>query len=97
MRVLIFLILPAFLFAQNLNLRLTTSAYMWQRQETQTISTNHLRAYQFAQLSLSQGNLSFHTFANFSNDFRQKQSGDPHASDFTISMSTGEISLTDLI
>jgi hypothetical protein len=77
MRVLIFLILPAFLFAQNLNLRLTTSAYMWQRQETQTISTNHLRAYQFAQLSLSQGNLSFHTFANFSNDFRQKQSGDP--------------------
>lgn len=77
MRILILLVLPAFLFAQNLNLRLTTSAYMWQRQETQTISTNHLRAYQFAQLSLSQGNLSFHAFANLSNDFRQKQSGDP--------------------
>ncbi|CUT03549.1 hypothetical protein JGI17_11902 [Candidatus Kryptonium thompsonii] len=45
---LIFLLFPAILFAQNLNLRLTTTAYMWQRQETPEISTNHLRAYQLA-------------------------------------------------
>ena len=74
---LIFLLFPAILFAQNLNLRLTTTAYMWQRQETPEISTNHLRAYQLAQLTLSKGNLSFHAFANLSNDFREKQTDDP--------------------
>lgn len=77
MRKLIFLLLPAFLFAQNLNLRLTTSAYMWQRYETPDVSTNHLRAFQLAQLTLSKGNLSFNAFVNLSNDFREKQSNDP--------------------
>ncbi len=77
MKKLILLFLPAFLFAQNLNLRLTTSAYMWQRQETPEISTNHLRAFQLAQLTLSRGNFSINTFVNLSNDFREKQSDDP--------------------
>ncbi len=74
---LIFLLIPALLFSQNLNLRLTTTAYMWQRQEAPEISTNHLRAYQLAQLTLSKGNLSLHAFANLSNDFREKQTDDP--------------------
>jgi len=77
MKKLIIFLIPALLSAQNLNLRLTTTAYMWQRYETPEISTNHLRAYQLAQLTLSKGNISFHSFVNFSNDFREKQSGDP--------------------
>ncbi len=77
MKKLIVFLLPTFLFAQNLNLRLTTTAYMWQRYETPEVSTNHLRAFQLAQLTLSQGNVSFHAFVNFSNDFREKQLEDP--------------------
>lgn len=76
-KLIIFIIAPAILLAQNLNLRLTTTAYMWQRYETPEVSTNHLRAYQLAQLTLSKGNVSLHTFMNLSNDFRERQFGDP--------------------
>lgn len=50
---------------------------MWQRYETPEIKSNHLRAFQLAQLTLSRNNLSLHAFVNFSNDFRERQIGDP--------------------
>ncbi|MCS7229716.1 MAG: hypothetical protein RMJ81_04015 [Candidatus Kryptonium sp.] len=77
MKILIFLLIPAILFSQNLNLRLTTTAYMWQRYETPEAKTNHLRAFQLAQLTLSKGNISLHSFVNLSNDFRERQTDDP--------------------
>lgn len=76
-KLIILFIAPAILLAQNLNLRLTTTAYMWQRYETPEVSTNHLRTYQLAQLTLSKGNVSLYAFVNISSDLREKQSGDP--------------------
>ncbi|CUS84830.1 hypothetical protein JGI3_00730 [Candidatus Kryptobacter tengchongensis] len=76
-KLFLLLLAPALLFSQNLNLRLTTTAYMWQRYETPEVRSEHLRAFQLAQITLSKGNLSLHSFVNISNDFREKQTGDP--------------------
>jgi hypothetical protein len=55
--------------AQFFQLRLVSSAYAWQRQDTVDRSSQHLFGYQTAQLSLSQENISFHTYLQGFNDF----------------------------
>jgi hypothetical protein len=55
--------------AQFLQLRLVSSAYAWQRQDTVGQSSNHLFGYQTAQLSLAGEHLSFHTYLQGFNDF----------------------------
>lgn len=55
--------------AQFLQLRLVSSAYAWQRQDTLGQSSNHLFGYQTVQLSLAGEHLSFHTYLQGFNDF----------------------------
>jgi hypothetical protein len=55
--------------AQFFQLRLVSSAYAWQRQDTVGQSSHHLFGYQTAQLSLANENLSFHTYIQGFNDF----------------------------
>jgi hypothetical protein len=55
--------------AQFFQLRLVSSAYTWQRQDTVGQSSRHLFGYQTAQLSLSKENISFHTYMQGFNDF----------------------------
>ena len=55
--------------AQFFQLRLVSSAYSWQQQDTIGQSSNHLFGYQTAQLSLSGEHLSFHTYLQGFNDF----------------------------
>jgi hypothetical protein len=55
--------------AQYFQLRLVSSAYAWQRQDTVSQSSHHLFGYQTAQLSLSKDNVSLHTYLQGFNDF----------------------------
>ncbi len=55
--------------AQFFQLRLVSSVYSWQRQDTVGQSSNHLFGYQTAQLSLAGEHLSFHTYLQGFNDF----------------------------
>jgi hypothetical protein len=62
-------LLAGSLSAQLLSLRLVTSAYSWQRQDTVGQSSAHLFGYQTAQFSLAGDHLSFHTYLQGFNDF----------------------------
>jgi hypothetical protein len=55
--------------AQFFQLRLVSSAYAWQRQDTIGQSSNHLFGYQTAQFLLAGEHLSFHTYLQGYNDF----------------------------
>ncbi len=58
-------------WAATLNGRLTTSLYTWERQEADTSSSSHLRAYQSVTLDageLGDRRLSFHTYALVTGD-----------------------------
>ena len=55
--------------AQYLQLRLVSSAYAWQRQDTVGQSSNHFFGYQTVQFSIAGENLSFHTYLQGFNDF----------------------------
>jgi len=57
------------LTAQRLQMRLVTSGYAWQRQDTVDQSSQHLFGYQTVQLSLAGTDLSFHTYLQGFNDF----------------------------
>lgn len=68
------------LSGQVINARLTTSAYTWQQQESDSTSADHLRAYQLAQISVGQlgsKNISFHTYMYFSTDILEEANDDP--------------------
>ena len=56
-------------FAQRLQARFVTSAYVWQRQDSIGTSSNHLFGYQTIQLSVAGEKLSFHTYLQGFNDF----------------------------
>jgi hypothetical protein len=70
---LIILAMSVFIFyeasAQFLQMRLVSSANVWQQQDTIGQSSNHLFGYQTVQLSLAGENLSFHTYLQGFNDF----------------------------
>ena len=55
--------------AQYLQLRLVSSANVWQQQDTIGQSSNHVYGYQTVQLSLAGENMSFHTYLQGFNDF----------------------------
>jgi len=55
--------------AQLVQMRLVSSAYGWQQQDTIGQSSNHLLGYQTVQLSLSGERFSFHTYLQGFNEF----------------------------
>ena len=59
--------------AQLVSGRFVTSAYTWEQYDTVGTSATYLRAFQTAQLSVAQGDLSFHTYLqgalNATNEF----------------------------
>ncbi len=65
----LFCIISSEASGQFFQLRLVSSAYAWQRQDTVGQSSNHLFGYQTAQLSFAGEHLSFHTYMQGFNDF----------------------------
>jgi len=69
MPVLAAMVVPGLLSAQLVQLRLVTSAYAWQQQDTVDETSQHLFGYQTAQLSVAGEHLSLHTYFQGFNDF----------------------------
>jgi len=65
------------LFAQRFQVRLVSSAYAWERQDTVGQSSQHLFGYQTVQVSVAGKNLSFHTYVQAFNDFAGPVKNDP--------------------
>ena len=67
--------------AQSFNFRMTTSFYNWERFDTDSTTSKHLRIYQLGSMNLNrlfgQKNLSFHTYLGYSRDVGQKAGNDP--------------------
>lgn len=67
---LMFLIIPSFLFAQSINLRLSTQVYSWERADSigGDKKTTHLRGYQNMLMEVSGKNWSFNTLSQIDED-----------------------------
>lgn len=66
-----------FAAGQLLRARFVTSAYAWQRHDTVGVSSNHLYAYQTAQVSYAIKDFSFSTYLQGWNDFAGPLKNDP--------------------
>lgn len=75
--IMILICLPALIFAQNFNGRLSSSIYSFQRFEDVNTSHNYLRTFQTAQLNLNQGKFALRTRFNLEADVAQKLVQDP--------------------
>ena len=70
------LLLPALLFAQTFSGRLTSSFYVYERNDTTGASSSHARGYQSFQLDFGKENFSFRTYGQMDNDFSTRLAGD---------------------
>ena len=70
-------ILSCSLFAQRLQVRLVSSAYAWERQDTVGVSSQHLFGYQTVQLSLAGKDVAFYSYVQGFNDFTGPAKNDP--------------------
>ncbi len=74
------LIVPNVNFAQTYNGRFSTSVYSWERQDSPTISSGHVRVYQrayFKANNLANKNLSLVANFSFSSDITTESQNDP--------------------
>lgn len=70
------LLLPALLFAQTFSGRLTSSLYVYERNDTTGVSSSHARGYQSFQFDFGKENISFRTYGQMDNDFSTRLAGD---------------------
>lgn len=71
------LIAQSFILAQNINGRLTSSVYSFERFSEANISSNYLRAYELISLNLNRDNYSLRTYFNFESDISKDLKTDP--------------------
>ena len=74
---LLFLGATAFISAQNINGRFSSSIYTFQRYNSEISSENYLRAYEMLNLNLNYGKVSVRSYLNFETDVMTKMDTDP--------------------
>jgi len=65
------------MYPQNLNGRLSSSYYSFDRYDSALSSATHLRAFQMANINFNQGNFSVRTYLNLEYDLLNPQKDDP--------------------
>lgn len=75
--VLLLVILPVLNFAQNVNGRITSSLYSFERQNSLSESETYLRAFQTLNLNLNEGQFSLRTRVNVEANITNKLVNDP--------------------
>ncbi|MBU1097400.1 MAG: hypothetical protein KKB34_13030 [Bacteroidetes bacterium] len=71
------LIFPAIIFAQNINGRISSSAYSFERFDTQNSSETYIRTFQSLVLNANEGLFSLRTRLNFETDIANTLDNDP--------------------
>lgn len=74
---LLILLLPAFSPAQNINGRITSMFYSFQRYDSPGSSAKYLRNYDMVSLNVNKNNYSLRTLFNYETDFFTQQTNDP--------------------
>ena len=67
----------AFLQAQIINGRFSSSIYSFERFDTPTTSANSIRSFQMLTLNINQDNFSLRSYFNLENDFAKEMQNDP--------------------
>lgn len=74
---LLFLGATTFISAQNINGRLSSSVYTFERYDSVNSSEQYLRAYEMLNLNLNYGKVSVRSYLNFETDVMSKNDSDP--------------------
>jgi len=74
---LLILLIPALTPAQNINGRITSMLYSFQRYDTPGSSATYLRNYDMVSLNINKNNYSLRTLFNYETDFFSPQTYDP--------------------
>lgn len=69
--------LPAFLSAQNINGRFSSSIYTFERFDTANASNTYIRSYQLLSLNVSKDKFTLRSYFNLENELSKKQESDP--------------------
>lgn len=69
--------ISAFVYAQNINGRFSSSLYSYERFDTSDVSQTHLRTYQMLNLNLNYENFSVRSYLNLEHDFAKEMIDDP--------------------
>lgn len=71
------LLIPAAVFPQNINGRISSSIYTFQRFDTANVSGNYVRSYQMLNLNFNKDNVSLRSYMNLETDLANKLENDP--------------------
>jgi hypothetical protein len=74
---LIFLLFNTNLFSQNINGRISSSLYSFERFDTTDVSNTYLRSFQTINLNINEGKFSFRTYLNLETDLTKNADYDP--------------------
>ncbi|MGE5430878.1 MAG: hypothetical protein ACM3QX_07380 [Syntrophomonadaceae bacterium] len=69
--------LPVLISAQNINGRLSSSIYTFERFDTTDVSNTNVRSYQMLNLNINKGQFSIRSYMNLESDLSKKQDYDP--------------------
>ncbi|MBZ0177856.1 MAG: hypothetical protein K8F36_01105 [Melioribacteraceae bacterium] len=75
--IVVFLIMPVSLISQNINGRISSSVYSFERYDTQQEKTNYIRSFQSLTLNVNKDNFSFRTRTNLETNFSESLENDP--------------------
>src|SRR5690606_33413481 len=74
----ILLLISTPLLSQNINGRISSSLYMFERFDTVDVSNDYMRTFQLLNLNINEGSFSLKSYINLENDFTNDIAGDPH-------------------
>ena len=88
---LLFIGATAFISAQNINGRFSSSLYTFERYDSLTSSEQYLRAYEMLNLNLNYGKVSVRSYLNFETDVMSKMQSDPRLRFYNLYLEARDI------
>jgi len=92
-KLILFLVLgtAAFISAQNINGRFSSSVYTFERFDSLNSSENYLRAYELLNLNLNYDKISIRSYLNFETDIMTKMESDPRLRFYNLYLEARDI------
>jgi hypothetical protein len=88
---LLFIGATAFISAQNINGRFSSSLYTFERYDSLSSSEQYLRAYEMLNLNLNYGKVSVRSYLNFETDVMSKMQSDPRLRFYNLYLEARDI------
>lgn len=88
---MLFIGASAFISAQNINGRFSSSLYTFERYDSLSSSEQYLRAYEMLNLNLNYGKVSVRSYLNFETDVMSKMQSDPRLRFYNLYLEARDI------